>query len=151
MLQRPQKTKCWVIALWGFVYVLLMVGIVFKMLDSRRQILNASGTQRELQQAGWDDWTRHRSGQQASSTNHSAPNLRGTLNPQRLLEDHFGICLAAILLFTTLIYGVTMYLFCGAVLGSTQGPVTLADELRAAEDTQIVHSDGNAPQQKGEH
>ena len=146
MSERLQKTKRWVIALWGFVYILLMVGIVFKMLDSRSQILNASGNQRELQQAGWDDWTKHR--QQASSTNQPAPSLRGTLNPQRLLEDHFAICLAAILLFTTLIYGVTMYLFCGAVLGSTQGPVTLADEIRTAQDTRSVHSDGNAPQKK---
>ena len=37
-----------------------MVGIVFKMLDSRSQILHASDKQRELQQAGWDDWTKHR-------------------------------------------------------------------------------------------
>jgi|TARA_B110000467_G_scaffold135348_1_gene132200 hypothetical protein len=148
MSEQPQKTKRWVIAIWGFVYVLLMVGIVFKMLDSRSQILNASGNQRELQQAGWDNWTKHRRGQQASSANQSAPKLRGTLNPQQLLEDHFGICLAAILLFTTLIYGVTMYLFCGAVFGSTQGPVTLADELRAAQD---AHSDGNALQQEWEH
>ena len=149
MSERPQKTKRWVIALWGFVYMLLMVGIVFKMLDSRSQILNASGNQRELQQAGWDDWTKQR--QQASSTNQPAPSLRGTLNPQRLLEDHFGICLAAILLFTTLIYGVTMCLFCGVVWGSTQGPVTLAAEFRATEDMQSVHSTGNALQQKGEH
>jgi hypothetical protein len=147
MSKRPQKTKRWIIALWGFVYVLLMVGIVFKMLDSRSQILHASDKQRELQQAGWDDWTKHR--EQASTTNQSAPNLRGTLNPQRLLEDHFGICLAAILLFTTLIYGVTMYLFCGAILGSSQGPVTLADELRAVQDTQIGRSDGAATQQQG--
>ncbi|MCS5629457.1 MAG: hypothetical protein NZ744_01420 [Pirellulaceae bacterium] len=147
MSKRPQKTKRWIIALWGFVYVLLMVGIVFKMMDSRSQILHASDKQRELQQTGWDEWTRHR--EQASTTNQSAPNLRGTLNPQRLLEDHFGICLAAILLFTTLIYGVTMYLFCGAILGSSQGPVTLADELRAAQDTQTGHSDGDAPQQQG--
>jgi len=146
MSKRPQKTKRWIIALWGFVYVLLMVGIVFKMLDSRSQILHASDKQRELQQAGWDDWTKHR--EQASTSNQSAPNLRGTLNPQRLLEDHFGICLAAILLFTTLIYGVTMYLFCGAILGSSQGPVTLADELRTAQDTH-GHSDGDAPQQQG--
>ena len=146
MSKRPQKTKRWIIALWGFVYVLLMVGIVFKMLDSRSQILHASDKQRELQQAGWDDWTKHR--EQASTTNQSAPNLRGTLNPQRLLEDHFGICLAATLLFTTLIYGVTMYLFCGAILGSSQGPVTLADELRTAQDTH-GHSDGDAPQQQG--
>jgi hypothetical protein len=146
MSQRPQKTKRWIIALWGFVYVLLMVGIVFKMMDSRSQILHASDKQRELQQAGWDDWTKHR--EQASTSNQSAPNLRGTLNPQRLLEDHFGICLAAILLFTTLIYGVTMYLFCGAILGSSQGPVTLADELRTAQDTH-GHSDGDAPQQQG--
>ena len=150
MSLRPHKTKRWVIALWGFVYVLLMLGIVVKMLDSRSQILHASDKQRELQQAGWDDWTMHR-GQQASSTNQSAAKLRGTLNPQRLLADHFGICLAVILLFTTLIYGVTMYLFCGAVLGSTQGPVTLADELRAAQDTQTAHSDGDAPQQQGAH
>ena len=147
MSQRPQKTKRWIIALWGFVYVLLMVGIVFKMLDSRSQILHASDKQRELQQAGWDDWTKHR--EQASTSNQSAPNLRGTLNPQRLLEDHFGICLAAILLFTTLIYGVTMYLFCGAILGSSQGPVTLADELRATQNTHTGHSDGDAPQQQG--
>ncbi|MBT4692891.1 MAG: hypothetical protein HOB73_06080 [Planctomycetaceae bacterium] len=147
MSERTQKTKGGVIALWGFVYVLLMVAIIFKMLDSRSQILNASSNQREIQQAGWDDWTKYR-GQQASSTNQVAPNLRGTLNPQRLLEDHFAICLAAILLFTTLIYGVTMYLFCGAVLGSTQGPVTLADEIRTAQDTRSVHSDGNAPQKK---
>ena len=147
MSERLQKTKRWVIALWGFVYILLMVGIVFKMLDSRSQILNASGNQRELQQAGWDDWTKHR--QQASSTNQPAPSLRGTLNPQRLLEDHFGICLAAILLFTTLIYGVTMYLFCGAILGSSHGPVTLVDELRAEQNTQTGHSDDDASQQQG--
>ncbi len=89
MSQRPQKSKRWIIALWGFVYVLLMVGIVYKMMDSRRQILHASDQQRETQQAGWDDWTKHR--EQASATNQSASNLRGTLNPQRLLEDHFGI------------------------------------------------------------
>jgi hypothetical protein len=147
MSEQPQKTKRWVIALWGFMYVLLMIGIIFKMLDSRSQILNTSGHQRELQQAGWDDWTKHR--QQASPTNQSASNLRGTLNPQRLLEDHFGMCLAAILLFTTLIYGVTMYFFYGAFLGSTQGPVTLADELRAAQEIQTVPSGGAAPQQKG--
>ena len=146
MSQRPQKSKRWIIALWGFVYILLMVGIVYKMMDSRRQILHASDQQREAQQAGWDDWTKHR--EQASATNQSASNLRGTLNPQRLLEDHFGICLAAILLFTTLIYGVTMYLFCGAILGSSQGPVTLADELRAVQDTHD-QSDGAAPQQQG--
>ena len=147
MSKRPQKNKRWIIALWGFVYVLLMVGIVVKMMDSRSQILHASDQQRETQQAGWDDWTKHR--EQASTTNQSASNLRGTLNPQRLLEDHFGICLAAILLFTTLIYGVTMYLFCGAILGSSQGPMTLADELRAAQDTQTGHSDDDAPQQQG--
>jgi hypothetical protein len=150
MLERTQKTKRGVIALWGFVYVLLMVGIVFKMLDSRSQILNASDNQRKVQQAGWDEWTKQRR-QQASPTNQSSPNLRGTLNPQRLLEDHFGICLAAMLLFTTLIYGVTMYLFCGVVLGSTQGPVALADELRVVQDTQNAHDHSNAPQQNGEH
>lgn len=148
MSQRPQKSKRWIIALWGFVYILLMVGIVLKMLDSRSQILHASDKQRELQQAGWDDWTKHR--EQASTTNQSASKLRGTLNPQRLLEDHFGICLAAILLFTTLIYGVTMYLFCGAILGSSQGPVTLADELRAVQDTHD-QSESAAPQQQGGH
>jgi hypothetical protein len=147
MSQRPQKSKRWIIALWGFVYILLMVGIVYKMMDSRRQILHASDQQREAQQAGWDDWTKHR--EQASATNQSASNLRGTLNPQRLLEDHFGICLAAILLFTTLIYGVTMYLFCGAILGSSQGPVTLVDELRAEQNTQTGHSDDDASQQQG--
>lgn len=147
MSQRPQKSKLWIIALWGFVYILLMVGIVYKMMDSRRQILHASDQQREAQQAGWDDWTKHR--EQASATNQSASNLRGTLNPQRLLEDHFEICLAAILLFTTLIYGVTMYLFCGAILGSSQGPVTLADELRAEQNTQTGHSGDDASQQQG--
>jgi len=146
MSKRPQKIKRWIIVLWGLVYVLLMVGIVFEMMDSRSQILHASDKQRELQQAGWDDWTKHR--EQASTTNQSTTNLRGTLNPQRLLEDHFGICLAAILLFTTLIYGVTMYLFCGAILSSSQGPVTLADELRATQDTQTGHSDGDARQQQ---
>lgn len=117
MSHRFASKSVWFIALWACVYVVLMGTIITQMTRARQRHEDAmqSSTQKPMD---------------ASSNTASAEGEMGMLSPERILQDHFALYLTALIVFTTLVYGVMMYLFCGVTLATTSGPVTLEQELQ---------------------
>lgn len=105
---------------WLAAYVVLLTLTVWKLFDLRSTMIERLGTQQA--QADWETWRR--------ASVQPGPVERRLPKSERpptlvLLEEHFALCLAAAVLFGTLVYVVMMLLIRGALRGD--GP-TLARE-----------------------
>ena len=120
------------IAVWVCIYVVLMVTIVTQMTGARQRHENAM--QKPVV---------------APSTTILAEREMGMLSPERILQDHFVLYLTALIMFTTLVYGVMMYLFCGVTLTPTCGPVPLEQELQNDQAPELEDSAGEVVSQRG--
>ena len=64
---------------------------------------------------------------------------RPVSNATTLLVQYYGVSLTGLILFSTLIFVVVMYMFHGVSGGGSAGPISLEQELaaeRAAQDSQ---------------
>ena len=132
MSYRFSSKSVWVIALWVGVYLFLMVTIITQMMGARQRHEDAVQTTVE-----------------ALSTTVLPERETGMLSPERILQDHFVLYLTALIVFTTLVYGVMMYLFCGVTLATTAGPVTLEQELQNDQAPESENSAGEVVGQQG--
>jgi len=136
MSPRLANKRVWVIALWACAYVFLMGTIITQMTRARQRHEDAiqSSTQKPMS---------------VPSTIASPQGEGGMLSPEGILQDHFALYLTALIGFTTLVYGVMMYLFCGVTLGNTSGPVTLEQELQNDQCRESADTAGEVASQQG--
>lgn len=121
--------------IWGVVYAGMISVIVVNMTKARDRVLQAPDQTRQKDQQDWEDWVNrsneHQHGQQPVERKEIDLNRRPVSNSTTLLTQYYGVCLTALILFSTLIFVVVVYMFHGVWEGGSAGPILLEQELAA--------------------
>ena len=121
--------------IWLFAYLGMVSVIILNMNRARDRVIHASDQTRQKDQQDWENWVKksneHQDGQQPVERKEINLTRRPVSNATTLLTQYYGVCLAALLLFSTLIFFVVMYMFHGVSGGGSSGPISLEQELAA--------------------
>lgn len=122
-------------SIWGVVYAGMISVIVVTMTQARNGVIERSDEDRQKAQQNWEDWVNrsneHQNGQQPVERKEIDLNRRPVSNATTLLTQYYGVCLTALILFSTLIFVVVVYMFHGVWEGGSAGPILLEQELAA--------------------
>ncbi len=113
-------TRSWIRGvLWLVAYVALIAAVIVSLVDARNHTLSQMDTPQA--KAEWETWR-----QAVRDQPESAPVKRQVPKSSEpplivLLRDYFGVCLAAAVLFSSLLFGVIAFMVRG-VLRSGEKP-----------------------------
>ena len=120
---------------WLVVYLGMISVIVVNMNRARDRVMHASDQVRQKDQQDWEDWVNksneHQDNQQPVERKEIDLTRRPVSNATTLLTQYYGVCLTALLLFSTLIFCVVMYMVHGVSGSASSGPISLEQELAA--------------------
>ena len=104
-------------ALWLAAYLAMLAAVVVTLLDVRRQSLATLDTPQA--RAQWDEW-RKAAQREATGAGPVQRRVPKSSEPPALvlLRDYFGVCLAAAVTFSSLLFFVLMFTIRGAVGGA---------------------------------
>ncbi len=121
--------------LWAAAYVGIITAIVVNMNHARNRVLYAPDQTRQKDQQDWEDWVeksnQHQDGQRPVERKEIDLRRRPVSNMTTLMTQYYGMCLTGLILFSTLIFAVVMYMFHGVSRSGTSGPISLEQELAA--------------------
>ena len=128
---------------WAMAYVGMITVIVVKMTQARNRVMYAPDQIRQKDQQDWEDWVQksneHQDGQLPVQRKEIDLKRRPVSNATTLLIQYYGVCLTGLILFSTLIFVVVMYMFHGVSGGGSIGPISLEQELAAERAAQSSH------------
>lgn len=129
---------------WAMAYVGMITVIVVNMTQARNRVMYASDQIRQKDQQDWEDWVQksneHQDGQLPVERKEIDLKRRPVSNATTLLIQYYGVCLTGLILFSTLIFVVVMYMFHGVSGGGSVGPISLEQELAAERAAQSSHT-----------
>lgn len=144
MAKNSSKISTPVKIVWVMAYVGMITIIVVNMTQARNRVMYASDQIRQKDQQDWEDWVKksneHQDGQLPVERKEIDLKRRPVSNATTLLIQYYGVCLTGLILFSTLIFVVVMYMFHGVSGGTSAGPISLEQELAAERAAQSGHS-----------
>ena len=131
--------------IWAVVYVGMVSVIVLNMTKARERVMHASDQTRQKDQQDWEDWVnrsnQHQNGQLPVERKEIDLKRRPVSNATTLLTQYYEVCLTALILFSTLIFVVVVYMFHGVSGDGSSGPISLEQELASQRTDQTDQTD----------
>ena len=127
--------------IWAMAYIAMVGGIVFNMTNARARIIGATDQVRQKDQQDWEDWVnqsnQHQDGNLPVEREEIDLKYRPVSNMTTLMTQYYGVSLTGLILFSTLIFGVVVYMFHGVTGEKAAGPISLEEELAAQQSEEV--------------